>query len=55
MERMAWRSSIKFEHAVLCEKSAVTKKIGFFGTFQMPVDSSDGTSGGGMMVIACES
>jgi hypothetical protein len=25
------------------------------GTFQIPVDSSDETSGGGMMVIACES
>jgi hypothetical protein len=32
MERMARRSSIKFERGVLCEKSAVTKKNGFSQT-----------------------
>jgi hypothetical protein len=29
MERQAWRSSMEFERGVLCEKGAVTKKLGF--------------------------
>jgi hypothetical protein len=30
MERMAWRSSRKFEHGVLREKGTVAKKARFF-------------------------
>ena len=29
MERMAWRSSTKFERGVVCEKGAVAKKAVF--------------------------
>jgi hypothetical protein len=32
MERMAWRSSMKFECGVWCEKGAVTKKVVFSST-----------------------
>jgi len=32
MERMAWRSSMKCERGVGCEKGAVTKKVVFSST-----------------------
>jgi hypothetical protein len=32
MERMAWRSSMKLERGVWCEKGAVTKKVVFSST-----------------------
>jgi hypothetical protein len=49
-------SGNNFSHeSIRAYNADITQFIEFLGTFQMPVDSSDGTPGGDMMVIACES